>query len=149
MMAERPTGATDRRRPLALLALLALPWTVLSTTDLVFAWGLATVDPLHVTTLPDYLFVYTRGLPNRLLAWPVAVLLYALAVGNAALGSVAPGLEDRRVTGGLLALAGASHLWFSLGLSRPGVLAVPVGSVLLWTAAWWFHWPDLRAALWR
>ncbi|NHN58159.1 MULTISPECIES: TIGR04206 family protein [Halorussus] len=137
------------RRLLALAAISALPWTVLSSGDLVFAWGLATLDPLHVTTLPDYLFVHTRGLPNRLLAWPVAVLLYLLAVANALLGRLAPRLEDRRVTGGLLTLAGASDLWFALGLTRPGLVAVPVGSVLLWTAAWWFHWPDLRTALWR
>ncbi|WP_276281098.1 TIGR04206 family protein [Halorussus caseinilyticus] len=143
---DRPTSP---RRLLALLALFLAPWTVLSTGDLVFAWGLATLDPFHVTTLTDYLFVYTRGLPNRLLAWPVAVVLYLLAVGNAALGWFAPDSEDRRVTGGLLALAGASNFWFAFGLARPGLLAVPVGSVLLWTAAWWFHWPDLRRALWR
>ncbi|MFC7081006.1 hypothetical protein [Halorussus caseinilyticus] len=93
---DRPTSP---RRLLALLALFLAPWTVLSTGDLVFAWGLATLDPFHVTTLTDYLFVYTRGLPNRLLAWPVAVVLYLLAVGNAALGWFAPDSEDRRVTG--------------------------------------------------
>ncbi|WP_128477786.1 TIGR04206 family protein [Halorussus pelagicus] len=139
----------DARRPLALLALAALPWTVLTSGELVFAWGLATLDPIHVTTLPDYLLVYTRGLPNRLLAWPIAVLLYLLAVGNAVLGQVALDFEDRRVTGGLLALAGLSVLRFTLGLRGPGPLAVPVGSLLLWAATWWFHWPDLRTALWR
>lgn len=141
--------AEDWRRLLALLALAALPWTVLTSGDLVFAWGLVTTDPIHLTTLSDYLLVYTRGLPNRLLAWPIAVLLYALAVGNATLGTLAPNVEDRRVTGGLLGLAGLSDLWFALGLRTPGLLAVPVGTVLLWTAAWWFHWPDLRTALWR
>jgi len=135
------------RRLLALVAVPIAPWTVLGAGDFVFAWGLATVDPLHVTTLPDYLFVYTAGLPARLLAWPIAVLLYLLAVASAVLGTT--GREDRRVTGGLLVLAGASHLRFSLGLSRPGLLAVPTGTVLLWTAAWWFHWPDLRDALSR
>ena len=143
------SGGAAARRLLALLSILLVPWTVLASGDLVFAWGLATVDPVHVTTLPDYLFVYTRGLPNRLLAWPVAVLLYLLAVANAVLGQIAPRLEDRRVTGGLLVLAGASDLWFALGLTRPGLVAVPVGSVLCWTAAWWFHWSDLRNGLWR
>ena len=142
-------GDRDARRPLALLALAALPWTVLTSGELVFAWGLATLDTIHVTTLPDYLLVYTRGLPNRLLAWPIAVLLYLLALGNTVLGQVAPDVEDRRVTGGLLALAGLSVLRFTLGLRGPGALAVPVGSLLLWAAAWWFHWPDLRTALWR
>ncbi|WP_435179590.1 TIGR04206 family protein [Halorussus sp. AFM4] len=145
----RTDRSADVRRLLALLSFLLVPWTVLGSGDLVFAWGLATLDPVHVTTLPDYLFVYTRGLPNRLLAWPIAVALYLLAIANALLGTAAPRLEDRRVTGGLLVLAGASDLWFALGLTRPGLVAVPVGSVLLWVAAWWFHWPDLRHGLWR
>ena len=149
MAESRGSEKAPASRLFALLFLLLVPWTVLTSGDLVFAWGLATIDPISVTTLPDYLFVYTRGLPNRLLAWPVAVLLYLLAVANALLGAVAPRLEDRRVTGGLLALAGASDLWFALGLTRPGLVAVPVGSVLCWTAAWWFHWPDLRDGLWR
>ncbi|WP_246045739.1 TIGR04206 family protein [Halorussus ruber] len=135
------------RRLLALAAMFLVPWTVLTTGDLVFAWGLLSLDPLHVTTLPDYLFVYTRGLPRRLLAWPVAVLLYLLAVGSALLGLV--GREDGRVTGGLLVFSGVSGLQFALGMTRSGLLAVPVGVVLLWTAAWWFYWPDLRRAVWR
>jgi len=137
-------GESPARRPLALLAVALLPWSVLTTGELVFAWGLVTTDPVHVTTLTDYLFVYTMGLPTRLLAWPVAVLLYLLALASAAVGAVGP--EDRRVTAGLLVLAGASHLRFSVGLARPGALAVPTGTVLLWLAAWWFHWPDLRDA---
>jgi uncharacterized protein (TIGR04206 family) len=137
------------RRLLVLLAIAALPWSILASGDLVFAWGLVSTTPVHVTTLPDYLFVYTRGLPQRLLAWPVATLLYLLALANAALGTLAPDDEDRRVTGGLLVIAGLSHFWFSVGLWRPGFPVVPVGTVLLWTAAWWFHWSDLRTALWR
>jgi uncharacterized protein (TIGR04206 family) len=128
---------------LALLLIFLAPWAVLSTGDLVFAWGLVTLDPIHVTTLPDYLFVYTRGLPRRLLAWPVAVLLYLLAFGSALLGTV--DREDGRVTGGLLVFAGVSNLRFALGTGRPGLLVVPVGTVLLWTGAWWFYWSDLRS----
>jgi uncharacterized protein (TIGR04206 family) len=131
------------RRFLALAGLAFLPWTVFPTGDFVFAWGLVTTTPVHVTSLPDYLIVQTTGLPRRLLAWPVAVFLYGLAVGSAGVGTLG-WREDRRVTGGLLALAGASHLWFSLGLTRPGLLAFPTGTILLWTAAWWFHWPDIR-----
>jgi uncharacterized protein (TIGR04206 family) len=108
---------------------------------------LVALDPLHVTTLPDYLFVYTRGLPQRLLAWPIAVLLYLVAVGSALLGSVRR--EDGRVTGGLLVFAGVSHLRFTLGLGRPGLLAIPVGTILLWTGAWWFYWSDLRTVFWK
>jgi len=128
---------------LALLLIFLAPWAVLSTGDLVFAWGLMTLDPIHVTTLPDYLFVYTRGLPRRLLAWPIAVVLYLLAVGSALLGTV--DREDGRVTGGLLVFAGVSNLRFALGTGQPGLLVVPVGTVLLWTGAWWFYWSDLRS----
>ena len=130
---------------LAVLALLLVPWTILGGRDFVFLWGLATLDPVHVTTITDYLFVYTAGLPRRLLAWPVSSLLYLLAVGSAAVG-VAVGKEDRRVTGGLLVLSGVSHLWFALGmLRRSPSTAIPVGTVLVWAVAWWFYWPDLRA----
>ncbi|WP_132057528.1 TIGR04206 family protein [Halorussus amylolyticus] len=131
------------RRLLALAALALAPWTVFPTGDFVFAWGLVGTGPIHVTTLPNYLFVYTAGLPQRLLAWPVGVVLYLLAVGSALFGTFTA-REDRRVTGGLLILAGASHLWFTLGMSRTGLTGFPTGTLLLWTAAWWFHWPDLR-----
>lgn len=137
-------------RLLAFVGVGLLPWTVIPSGDLVFAWGLVTTSPVHVTTISDYLFVYTAGLPNRLLAWPVAVVLYMLALGNALLAGFKGfdgGCEDRRVTGGLLVLAGASDLWFAFGLTRPGFLALPTGTILLWTVAWWFHWPDLRDSL--
>ncbi|WP_137283323.1 TIGR04206 family protein [Halorussus salinisoli] len=142
-MADR----TDPRRLLALLAIAVVPWSVLASGDLVFAWGLMTTTPVHVTTLTDYLLVHTAGLPRRLLAWPVATFLYSLAVANAFVGWIAPDREDRRVTGGLLVLAGLSDLWFSVGLFRPDSPVIPVGTVLLWTAAWWFHWPDVRSIL--
>ncbi|MFC4549222.1 MULTISPECIES: TIGR04206 family protein [Halorussus] len=130
---------------LATLALLFVPWTILGGRDFVFLWGLATLDPVHVTTITDYLFVYTAGLPRRLLAWPVSSLLYLLAVGSAA-GGLLVGREDRRVTAGLLVLSGVSHLWFALGMVRRSTLvAIPLGTVLVWAVAWWFYWPDLRA----
>ncbi|USZ68626.1 TIGR04206 family protein [Halorussus salilacus] len=153
-MSRDPRG-TDRDsagvgRLLALLGAVLVPWTAFFTGDFVFAWGLVSADPFHVTTLPDYLYVHTAGLPDRLLAWPVAVLLYLLAVGSATLGTlVGPRWEDRRVTGGLLVLAGASDLWFSLGMARGGSAVIPSGTLALWTLAWWFHWSDLRNALWR
>ncbi len=148
------------RRLVAALAAGALPWTAIvvggpggSDVEYVFAWGLLTTDPLHAVTLPAYLFEHTAGLPDRLLAWPVAALLYALAVGSTAVGA-AVGPEDRRFTAGTYALAGASLLAFALGVARrnPDVaVAVPVGTALLWALAWW-SWrgprddarPDLR-----
>ncbi len=51
-----------------LLALFFVPWTVLVApggTTFVFPWGLVNPTTLHVTTLPDYLFVLTSGLPRH------------------------------------------------------------------------------------
>ncbi|WP_158057266.1 TIGR04206 family protein [Halorussus halophilus] len=136
----------DSVRLVALLALTVVPWTILGDGSLVFPWGLAIVDSLHVTTVWDYVFVYTAGLPRRLLAWPIGSLLYLLAVLSAGVGVlVGEGYEDRRLTGGLLALAGANHLLFAVGMAnRSRLTVIPLGVVLLWGAAWWFHWPDIR-----
>jgi len=131
--------SADNRRLAFLLSPLVVPWTVLVYTGgygFVFAWGLVSVGPLAVTTLPDYLFVLTDGLPNYLLSWPISVLLYGLSLASAGVGTLTD-REDVRVTAGLLALAGVSHLWFSLGVgSRTGEVAVPVGTPLLWAVAW-------------
>lgn len=127
-------------RVAGLLAALLVPWTVLLYPDgssYVFAWGLASTDPVHVTTLPEYLFVRTSGLPRRLLAWPVSTLLYGLALASAVVSLI--GREDVRVTAGLLAFAGVSHATFALGMGRPGVLAIPVGTVALWGLAGWSY----------
>ncbi|WP_458206413.1 TIGR04206 family protein [Haladaptatus sp. NG-SE-30] len=135
-----------QHRHLALLALGIVPWTILVApggTTLVFPWGLVEPTTLHVTTLPEYLFVLTAGLPGRLLAWPVSVLLYLLALVSSFSGR----FEDRRVTGALLVLAGVTHANFALGFVRRAGLVVPLGTVALWATAWWFHWPDLRGAL--
>lgn len=127
----------SRRRVVALLALLALPWTLVVSpngTTLVFPWGLVNPSPLAVTTLYDYLLVYTQGLPDRLLAWPASVLLYAGAIASA-LGEPVVGREDPRVTAALLVLAGLNHGVFALGLSGNGTAAVPLGTGLLWAGA--------------
>jgi uncharacterized protein (TIGR04206 family) len=85
---DRRSDAT--RRTLALLALAALPWVVLTDTSggvtLVFPWGLMTPFPTHVTTLWEFLFRRTMGLPNYILAWPVGVACWACAVASAAFG---------------------------------------------------------------
>ena len=124
--------------PAIVVALLVLPWSVVSTPNglsLVFAWGLVNPVPLAVTNLYDYLFVYTRGLPPRLVAWPASVFLYAGALASVLSGRYL-GREDRRVTVALLFLAGLQHAWFALGTSRGGVVVIPLGTALLWTAAW-------------
>jgi uncharacterized protein (TIGR04206 family) len=157
-MTPRRSGHRSRRgrREAAVVAALALlPWTVLSWSDgvsAVFAWGLLNPAPPHVVLLSDYLFRFSggpAGLPERLLAWPMSVLLYLGALASAAGGFL--GCEDRRVTGGLLVFAGVSHLGFTLGLQQPGMTVVPVGPVALWAVSWWVYGGDLRRAVgeWR
>ena len=139
-MAGRPSL---RRRLAVLLAPLALPWNAAvvdgGLITLVFPWGLVTPRPPSVTTLSDYLFVYTSGLPGYLRAWPASVGLYALAVCFAVTGA-ATGLDDRRITAGLLALAGAAHVTLALGFAaQPGRYAVPTGTLVLGAVAWWYY----------
>ncbi|GAA0251573.1 TIGR04206 family protein [Haladaptatus pallidirubidus] len=139
---------TAKQRRLSILALFALPWLILvapSGTTLIFPWGLVNPTTLHVTTLPKYLFVLTVGLPSRLLAWPLSVLFYLLALLSAFSGR----FEDRRVTGGLLVLAGVTQLNFVFRFVAYGGLVVPFGTIGLFGVAWWFHRPDLRGALSR
>jgi uncharacterized protein (TIGR04206 family) len=147
-----PLAAVRDRRLLAVAALFLIPWTVVpsgANLALVFPWGLANTTPPGVTTLPDYLLLYTRGLPRHLRAWPVATVLHACALASAGAGTFRTGLEDRRVTGGLLALAGVSSLQVTLGLLGTGVVAVPLGTAAAWTVAWWFHAPAFRGLVGR
>ena len=147
-MGARATGAASTPCTLAaLLALLAVPWSIqtfaVGDVTFLFPWGLLNTSPLQVTDLHVFLFEHTVGLPGFILAWPMSVLLYATAVGSAALG-VARGREDPRVTGGLLVLAGVAQLSVAWGFSiQPGRIAYPTGTVALWGAAWWY-WSRVR-----
>lgn len=137
-----PTG---RRAFAALLALVAVPWSVqrFATGDvtLLFPWGLVNTNPPTVTTLYGYLFVYTAGLPEFILAWPLSVGLYALALGSAAAGLLV-GREDVRVTGGLLVAAGIAQLTVASGFSlQPARVAYPLGTAALWAVAWLVYRP--------
>lgn len=126
-----------RVQTLVLLSLLVLPWTIFaypSGTRYVFAWGLLSPDPVHVTTIYAYLFELTAGLPRSLLAWPLSVLLYAGALLSTIVGLLF-GREDERVTIGLLIVAGASHASFALSASRQAVVALPIATVVLWALA--------------
>ncbi|MFB6299255.1 MAG: TIGR04206 family protein [Halobacteriales archaeon] len=149
MNRPRPDG-----RLIALLALpLVVPWSVLAIRtgqavefDLVFAWGLVNLHPPHAVSLYAYVFRYTAGLPDHLLAWPVGALLYAVALASAGSG-IFLGWEDRRVTVSLLVLAGISLLTFSFGIvsRNPSItLSLPVGSLILWTVAWLGYRPTIE-----
>ena len=145
-------GPSARGRTLALVALLAIPWSVqlFSARDatFLFAWGLVNTNPPMLTTLPDFLLVYTRGLPEFILAWPLSVLLYALALASAAIGW-RTGREDPRVTAGLLVVAGVAQFQLAWGFSyQPYRTALPIGTVAFLAVTWWGYWPALRSA-WR
>ena len=146
-----PPG-TPTRRFLAVLALVALPWTVLVLAGefaFVLAVGLVNTNPLHLTTLPDYVFRFTgpggfAGLPASLQAWPVSVACYLGALGSA-LGGLF-GREDPRLTAGLLVLVGLGQGSLALGLSRRvGQTALPLGAFAAWVLAWWYYWPAITA----
>jgi uncharacterized protein (TIGR04206 family) len=148
---DAPDGS--RSAVLAIAALGLLPWSLQTFTrpgsgiTMLFPWGLVNTAPWHVTSLYDYLFVYTVGLPEFILAWPVSVLLWAVALGSA-LGGYALGREDPRVTGAMLLLAGAAQVSVAVGFSvQPYRSAYPVGTVWLWAVAWWFYWPAVRRSL--
>lgn len=66
------------------------------------------------------------SLPASIRAWPLAIGFHLLAAGSAS-GGVALGREDRRVTGGLLALAAAASLWVSVGLATRFGVGVTAG----------------------
>lgn len=139
---------SDRRAVAAILALAAVPWSVqtyaVGGATLLFPWGL--VDPAgpHVTTLPDFLFVYTAGLPDYILAWPLGVALWGGALASALAGA-RWNREDVRVTAGLLVLAGVTQVTLARGFAvQPGRTAYPTGTVALWAVAWWWYWPAIR-----
>jgi uncharacterized protein (TIGR04206 family) len=139
---------TPRRRLVAVLALLCVPWSVLTfaagDVTLLFAWGLVDPGSAGVTSLYHFLFVHTAGLPAFILAWPLSVALYLLAVGSAS-GAAVVGREDPRVTGGLLVLAGVTQVSLARGFSvQPGRSAWPVGALALAAVAWWVYWPRVR-----
>ncbi|ACV48060.1 MULTISPECIES: hypothetical protein [Halomicrobium] len=58
------------------------------------------------------------------------------------------GREDRRVTDGLLLLAGLTQLSLAHGFARqPGRFAIPLGTVFCVAVVWWFDWSTVRAGV--
>jgi len=136
-----------RRLVLVLLAGL-VPWVVVVTdgaVSLVASFGLVSVAPFHVTPIWSGLLRTGGGLPAPLRSWPVAAVLYLLALGSAVVGWRFD-REDARLTGGLLVVTGLALLPVVLAVGRPmHVTALALGSVALWVVAW----AGYRAALKR
>lgn len=132
------------RRFLLILAVGLLPWSVQTFSTgpptLLFAWGLVNLVPLNVTTLTDFLFRFTQGLPDYILAWPLGVVCYLVSLASAAAG-FRLGREDIRITVAGLLLAGVTQLEVARGFSmQPSRAAWPVGTILLWAVAGYLYW---------
>jgi uncharacterized protein (TIGR04206 family) len=140
--AHTRTGA--RRRLLALFALAVVPGSVVivggDSLTLVFPLFIFEWPSIHTLRIDRYLQFTTAAIPRFLLAWPIGTLTYALALASAALEL--RNREDPRVTGGLLVLVGFAFLSMTLGFSRRAhYTAIPLGTVVTWTMAWWLYWP--------
>ncbi len=138
----------DSRRRLVVVAVLGLlPWTVLvigSELTLVFPAGLVNTNPLQFVSIYDYFIRYTEGLPPFIQSWRTGVLLYLLALVSALSGVV--WREDPRITALALVGAALSQVGVFLGFNRRlGSLAVPVGTVVILAAVWWYYWPLFSA----
>jgi len=141
---------SEYRRLCAVLGLGVVPWSFVDAggvVTVVFSFGFLNFDPLQLEDVVSFVTVDTVGLPQFLLAWPVGVGIYGLAVGSALSGAVF-GREDRRVTALLLVLVGLTQLRMALGFSaRLDTYAVPVGTVLCLAVVWWFDWPAIRESV--
>ena len=130
---------------LLVVALLAVPMAVVPGENLtvVTLWGfLNTAGPgFGAGGYPVWAYFLDQprpfgALPASIRAWPLAIGFHLLA-GASATAGVTLRREDRRVTGGLLALAAAASLWVSAGVAtRYGVgttsgwlAVVPVGAL--------------------
>jgi uncharacterized protein (TIGR04206 family) len=122
---ESRTPVSGRGEWLLVVALLALPMAVVpgdGGPTLVSLWGFVTLggDAGGLGGYPVWAYFLEQPrpfatLPPSIRAWPLALGFHLLAAGSAT-GGVAFGREDRRVTGGLLALAAAATLWVAVGL---------------------------------
>ncbi|AFK18603.1 TIGR04206 family protein [Haloferax mediterranei ATCC 33500] len=116
-----------------------VPWSVQTfatgSATLLFPWGLVTPSTLSVTTVIDFLFRFTVGLPDYILAWPLGVVCYLVSLGSVVSGYVF-GRSDIRITVAGLVLAGVTQLEVARGFSvQPGRTAWPVGTLALWAVA--------------
>nr|WP_152417888.1 TIGR04206 family protein [Haloferax mucosum] len=134
-----------RRITLLLVSVLGLvPWSVQTfstgTTALLFPWGLVSPSTLSVTTITDFLFHLTMGLPDFILAWPLGVVCFLVSLGSALSGYLF-GRSDVRITVAGLVLAGVTQLEVARGFSvQPNRTAWPVGTVFLWAVASYLYW---------
>jgi len=135
--------AAPRRRLAVVVLVGLLPWTVIvigSELTLVLSVGLVNTNPPQYLPITDYFGPYTTTLAPFAESWRTSVLLYALALASAL--SAVLWREDPRITA--LALVGAAlsqlGVFFSFN-RRLNYLALPVGTVVILAAVWWYYWP--------
>ncbi|MEZ3145128.1 TIGR04206 family protein [Halobaculum sp. MBLA0143] len=121
-----------------LVAVGAVPWSVQTFVGgevfLRFVWGGVSFEPA-VTVQPLVSYPLVSG-PPILLRWAGATACWLGAVVSAATNQV--GLEDPRVTTGLLALAGFLNLLVALEFGvQPTRTGYPTGTAAVWLAAGW------------
>ncbi|WP_262178559.1 TIGR04206 family protein [Haloarcula laminariae] len=141
--------AADSRRRLGVVALLGLcPWTVLvigSELTLVFPAGLVNTNPLQFVSIYDFFFRFTEGVPSFIESWRTGVLLYLVALASVVSGVV--WREDPRITALSLVGAALSQVGVLVGFNRRlGYVALPVGTVGMLAAVWWYYWPLFGAS---
>ncbi|KAB1189292.1 TIGR04206 family protein [Haloferax sp. MBLA0077] len=134
----------ERARLLLVLAVGVVPWSVQTfttgSTTFLFAWGLVSPSSGSLTTITDFFFRFTMGLPDYILVWPVGVACYVVALGSSLSGYLF-GREDVRITAAGLVLAGVTQLEVARGFSvQPGRTAWPLGTILLWAVAGYLYW---------
>ena len=139
--ASGPTSSPVRWT--VLLLPLVLPWVLVTWSDgwyVVFAafW----VDPgPRVVTLFTFLSQTTiePGSGSFVWSWPLALVLYGLGLAVALARPQRPVLS-----GSLLWLAGLAVGFFAIGLSgQQGILAIPIGLIVFWSAAGYEVWRHL------
>jgi uncharacterized protein (TIGR04206 family) len=139
--------STPRRRLLALLAIAVVPWTIVfigGEVTLLFPFGVFNSNPPQVTDLYTLLSFGWR-LPRNPHFLPLSYSFYAIALVSVAAGVANETYEPTRLTAGLLALAGGTHIAITPSVAyKLYWTPVPFGAVLLFAAAWWFYWDDLR-----
>ncbi|MFA9517688.1 TIGR04206 family protein [Halopenitus sp. H-Gu1] len=149
----------------AVAGLLAVPVAIAAGDGgyaFVMMWGL--LDPgwtglgdgVHVYPIWAYLSNHPIGfeaLPASIRAWPVGFGFHVLALASATSGATI-GREDRRVTGGLLVLAGLASVSVAFGITtRYGGIGtspttfVPLGAIVTWVVAFAIYGTDLRDLL--
>lgn len=137
-----------RLRVLAVVLAGVLPWAAVTWDSgyyLVFSAGYTTRGFSGFTSVVSFVSA-SRVAPPYWSAWPLATGLYLLALLGVLL-TLLTRRDDRRVTAGLLLLAGLDVVWFAVGVSgQRGILTLPLGGLWLWLAALYEYWTHVVPA---